>query len=125
MFGKLNLNKNRTLASGMPQVADTFTGWEVPLTLVKITQSIVEGDVVTTETPINFMGVIQPLRMEDLLTKPDGQRSWNYYWIHTKSELPFQTADKIVFKDVRYKITAIKDYGLNGFKELEVILDFQ
>ena len=63
--------------------------------------------------------------MEDLLTKPEGQRSWNYYWIHTKSELPFQTADKIVFKGVRYKITAIKDYGLNGFKELEVILDYQ
>lgn len=122
---KLNFAKNRTLSSFMPNMSNTLSGWESELTLIKATQNIVEGDLVLTETEYKFMGVIQPLRTEDLVTKPEGQRSWNYYWVHTKSDLPFQTADKIVFKNVRYKITGIKDYGLDGFKELEVILDYQ
>lgn len=126
MFNQvLNFNQNRTLSNGMPNMANTLTGWEVPLTLIKITQSIVDGDVVFNETKTQFMGVLQPLRTEDLISKPEGQRSWDYYWIHTKDTLPFQTADKIEYSNVRYKITAIKNYGLNGFTELEVILDYQ
>ena len=109
-----NYNPNANLTN-MPNMANTLSGWEAPLSLIKITQSIVDGDAVFNEQITNFMGVIQPLRSEDLAMKPEGQRSWKYYWIHTNSNLPFQ----------RYKITDIKDYGLNGFRELEVILDYQ
>ena len=119
-----NYNPNANLTN-MPNMANTLSGWEAPLSLIKVTQSIIDGDAVFNEQITNFMGVIQPLRSEDLAMKPEGQRSWKYYWIHTNSNLPFQTADKIIFKDKRYKITDIKDYGLNGFRELEVILDYQ
>ena len=127
MYGqKLNFKQNRTLANGMPQVADTLTGWEVPLTLVKITQSIVEGDVVVTETPINFMGVWQPLRDDQLQFKPEGQRSWSWYWIHAKSgTLNLQTQDNIMFQGKRYKVMSVKDYSLNGYIEYQLILDYQ
>ena len=106
-------------------MANTLTGWQVPLTLVRITQNVVEGDLATTENQYPFMGVIQPLKTEELLAKPEGQRSWNYYWIHTNSNLDFRTADKILYQNTQYKITGIKDYSLNGFRELEVILDYE
>lgn len=121
----LNFKQNRSLKNGMPNMANTLNGWEVTLTLVKVKQTISEGDLIPIENKYDFIGVIQPMQTEQLLTKPEGQRSWNYYWIHTKSNLPFQTADKIIFKNIKYKITGIKDYSLNGFKELEVILDYQ
>lgn len=124
---KFNFQKTNLKAlSGMPQMRDTLTGWEVPLTLVKVIQDIVEGDAVFTEQQINFMGCWQPLRDEELQFKPEGQRSWQWIWIHAKaSELNLQTADKVIFNDKRYKVMAVKDYSLNGFVEYQLIRDFE
>lgn len=114
------------LNSGMPNMAATLTNWEVPLTLVKITQNVIDGDLVTTEKEIKFKGVWQPLSNEDLALLPTGQRSWENVWIHAKSgQLNLETADKVIFRTRRYKITAKKDYGLNGFVEYMLIRDFE
>ena len=41
MFNRVfNFQKNRSLRSGLPNMANTLNGWEVPLTLIKIKQSI-------------------------------------------------------------------------------------
>ena len=125
---KLNFNKTKNLKalSGMPQMAMTLNGWEVPLTLVKVFQDIVEGDLVTTEQEMSFVGVWQPLKDEDLQFKPEGQRSWEWIWIHSKSgTLNLQTADKVVFNNKRYKVMSVKDYSLNGFIEYQLVRDFE
>ncbi len=125
---KLNFQKAKNLKalSGMPQLDSALTGWEVPLTLVRVYQDIVEGDLVTREEEIDFMGCWQPLKSEELQFKPEGQRSWSWYWIHARSgTLNLNTADKIIFNGKRYKVMAVKDYSLNGFIEYEIILDFE
>lgn len=125
---KLNFQKVNNLKglSGMPNMSATLTGWEVPLTLVKVIQDIVDGDAVFTEQQINFMGCWQPLKDEQLQFLPENQRSWEWIWIHAKSsELNLQTADKVIFNDKRYKVMAVKDYSLNGFVEYQLIRDFE
>jgi len=125
MFNQV-FNFNRSLKSGMPNMANTLTGWEVPLSLVKITQTVVDGDVVKTEQPVKFLGCWQPLRDEELQFKPENQRSWSWYWIHAKSgTLNLQTQDKIIFQNKRFKVMSVKDYSLNGFIEYEVIRDYE
>lgn len=126
----LNFPKNRSISSmirsGMPQMNTTLTGWEVPLTLVKIVQSVVEGDLQTTETQITFKGVWQPLKDEALELKPDGQRSWEWIWIHAQSsQLNLETADKVIFNNKRYKVMEKKDYGLNSFVEYQLCRDYE
>lgn len=122
----MNFNKNRSLHGGLPQMANTLNGWEVPLTLKRIKQSIVDGDSVKTEENINFQGVFQPLRDDQLQFKPEGQRSWSWYWIHAKAgTLNLQTQDKIEFQGTRYKVMSVKDYSLYGFIEYQVILDYE
>lgn len=124
---KLNFQKVKNLKalSGMPQMRDTLTGWEVPLTLVKVIQDIVEGDAVFTEQQINFMGVIQPFNAERLQSLPEGWRSWQWWWIHCKTgALNLNTADKIIYNGRRYKVMAVKDYSANGYIEYEIILDY-
>ena len=112
--------------SGMPQMANTLNGWEVPLLLIKVTQNVVDGDLVTTEQSINFQGVWQPLKDEALELKTEGQRSWEWIWIHAKSsELNLETADKVKFKNKRYKVMSKKDYGLNGFVEYQLCRDYE
>lgn len=123
---KLNFKKNRTLQSGLPQMSNTLTGWEVPLTLTKITQKIVDGDRVTEEQQINFQGVFQPLRDEQLQFKPEGERSWPWYWIHCKAgTLNLQTQDKIIFENIKYKVMAVKNYSLYGYIEYEIVRDYE
>ena len=110
----------------MPQMANTLNGWEVPLLLIKVTQNVVDGDLVTTEQSIKFQGVWQPLKDEALELKPEGQRSWEWIWIHAKSsELNLETADKVKFKNKRYKVMSKKDYGLNGFVEYQLCRDYE
>lgn len=126
----LNFPRNRSISSvvrsGMPQMGNTLSGWEVPLTLVKITQNVVDGDLVTSETTYNFMGVFQPLSAEQLSLLPEGQRSWENVQIHCKSsQLNLETSSKVIFNNKRYKITQKKDYGLNGYVEYMLIRDFE
>lgn len=126
----LNFSRNRNLTglykSGMPQMDSTLQGWQVPLTLIKITQNIVEGDLQTTETQIKFQGVWQPFSMQQLALLPEGQRSWSHYWLHLKSGiLDLKTADKFIFEGHRYKVIELKDYHLNGFIEYHVVLDYE
>lgn len=106
-------------------MAQTLTGWEQPLTLVKELQNIVDGDLVTEEQKISFIGVWQPLKDERLEAKPEGQRSWEWIWIHAKSgTLNLETADKVIFNNKRYKVMEKKDYSLNGFVEYQLVRDY-
>lgn len=126
----LSFNRNKSISSmaksGMPQMDTTLNGWEVPLTLVRVTQSVIDGELSTLEKTIHFQGVWQPLREEQLALLPEGQRSWENVWIHAKSsQLNLETADKVIFNSRRYKITSKKDYGLNGFVEYMLIRDYE
>lgn len=124
-----NLSRNRSiksmLTSGMPNMSQTLNGWEVPLTLVRIIQDVDEGDLVYKEERYNFMGVWQPLRDEQLELKPEGQRSWEWVWIHAKSgALNLETADKVIFQNKIFKVETKKDYSLNGFVEYHLCRDY-
>lgn len=123
-------NKNRTISStiksGMPQMSSTLVGWEVPLVIIKITQNVIDGDLVTSEQTFNFRGVWQPLKDEALELKPEGQRSWEWIWVHARtSELNLETADKVIFQNKRYKVMTKKDYGLNGYVEYHLCRDYE
>lgn len=126
----LNFSRNKTISntakSGMPQMDSTLIGWEVPIELIKITQDVIEGDLVTSEQTFKFLGVWQPFSMQQLALLPEGQRSWSHYWLHLKSGiLDLKTADKFIFENHRYKVIELKDYHLNGFIEYHVILDYE
>lgn len=124
----LNINRKiglRTL-SGMPQMDTTLYGWEVPLALEKVYQDVVEGDLSYTTKKINFKGVWQPLRDERLEAKPEGQRSWEWIWIHAVAgSLNLETGDKVIFNQKRYKVMEKKDYSLNSFVEYQLIRDYK
>lgn len=105
---------------------DTLTNWEIPITFIKITQNVVDGDLVTSQEQIGFLGVWQPLRMENLELKPENQRTWSWYWLHVRyGTIDLKPADKVIYKDTRYKVMSKKDYSLNGYTEYELILDYE
>ena len=111
--------------SGMPQMNSTLFGWEQALDLIKVVQKVIEGDLSTQEVKIDFRGVVQPLRDEQLSLLPEGQRSWEWLWIHAVAgTLNLETGDKIKFQGKTYKITSKKDYSLNGYIEYQMVRDY-
>lgn len=122
----MNFSKNKTLKDihNMPNMAMTLNGWEIPLTLTRITQNVIEGDLVTTKQVINFAGVWQPLKLENLMSKSEGQRAWEWYWLHSR-DLELKIADRVEFRGSEYKVMSKKDYSLNGYIEYELVKDYQ
>lgn len=121
---KLNLARNRSLNNGLPQM-HALSGWEVDISLKIERQVIAEGDVSFETKNVKFKGVWQPLTAQKISFKPEGQRAWSWYWLHTYTDIDLQVADKVIYNDVQYKVMSKKDYGLYNYKEYELILDYE
>lgn len=109
----------------IPKIRVAFTGWQSPISLIKITQSIVDYQVVNTETLLRFKGVIQPLGPKELVIKPISERSWKWLQIHTYNELAVDNNDRIKYKGETFKIMLNSDYDLNGFYEYHLVKDYE
>ena len=99
----------------------TFSGWSKPLTLVKITSSIIDGEKQDIKSPITFRGVIQPLKAQELQAKPLDMRSYKWLQIHTTTEQSLSDGEQIIYNGITYKILGVYDYILNGFYEYHCV----
>ena len=90
-----------------PKVDFVLNCWSEPIELIKITTSVVDYQNVRTEEIINFKGVIQPLKAEQINIKPLETRSWKWFMIHTRAEIAINTNDKKLHPE-------IKKYNLMG-----------
>jgi hypothetical protein len=89
-------------------------------------QTIVNGDVVYKDVYRNINAVLQPMKTEDLLVKPEASRNFAWYWLHIKKTEPRLYVNQQFFiKNKPYKILGVKDWSLNGYVEYECIEDFQ
>jgi hypothetical protein len=116
---------NEMTFSGMPQMQDAFDGWENKLSLVVITQQIINGLNQDLETRVSFQGTIQPLTDRALQFKPEGLRSFTWLMIHARlGQLNLGNNDRIIFNGKKYKILGVWDYSLNGYMLYHAVLDF-
>jgi len=103
-----------------------FAGWTSAINLLTIVQTIVDGLVVEVTTSVTFKGIIQPLNAQQLMLKPEGERSWQWLQIHAvEGSLNLKTNDKIQYNGFKYKVMGIWDYSLNGFIEYHIIQDYE
>ena len=103
-----------------------FSDWSKSITLVKITESIVNFEKQTVKQPITFKGVIQPLKAQELQAKPLDMRSYKWLQIHTTTKLALTDGEQIIYNGMTHKILGVYDYMCNGFYEyhcVEVLSD--
>lgn len=123
MVGR-NLNISQSMG-GLPQVTSALIGWEVSITANFVQQEIVDGDIVETSITKKMSGVLQPLKAEQIALKPEGQRSWDWYWLHVKPEYDKLRTEQIIeINGISYRIIAIKNYELYGYIEYQCVRDF-
>lgn len=110
----------------MPQISAAFANWTIPIYLKVITQSIVNGFVVNSERSVNVRGVWQPLTPEQIMLKPEGQRSWEWVDFHVEGKsVVFATNDRVLKDGLLYKIMALNNYSFSNFTEYHLIRDYE
>lgn len=117
---------NLSLGKSLPRPQLGINMWSQSSRAKVITQVVDEyGNVEDKISFFNFEGVIQPLKPEEIKLKDEGQWSWDWYWFHTKPDVYLQTNDRVVYKNIEYKIMAVKDYSDYGHIEYHCIKDWQ
>jgi hypothetical protein len=109
----------------MPQLSNALNGWESKISLIKITQTIVDHQAVNLETTVFFQGVVQPLSPKELVVKPISERSWEWLQIHTKTNLALSTNDRIKYNNKNYKVMLQNDYTPYGYIEYHLVKDYE
>ena len=116
----------RQTSSGMPQISTAFAGWATKITLLKHTETVVNGFVQINNIPISFQGAIQPLSARAIMLKPEGQRSWTWLQLHCLARaIELIPGDQITWNGDIFKVDSLKDYGLNGYIEYHLVRQFQ
>lgn len=108
----------------MPQMEDVLNGWEEKITLIRLSTTVNDdGIAVTTQIPLVFMGVIQPLKPTELQVSSSGQRKFEWWQVHTKFKLHdvVNPSERVRFKDRDYKVMLQNNYNRNGYIEYHLI----
>lgn len=114
------------MRSGMPNVLEALDGWMMDFIVDLSKQEEIDGDYVYRSKLKKMQGVMQPLKMEEINLKPEGQRAWEWYQLHVQANQVRIPVGKIVtFKNKKYKIMAMKDYSLNGYYEYHLVRDYE
>lgn len=115
------LNKR---TGSVPNVSGAMLDWFQPMTFDVVVKTT-EGFIVYEEaTPLDFQGVWQPLSGRQLLMKPEGQRDWNWFWLHAEPSIQLSTDDVVVYLGVQYRVMTMKEYDLYGYREFHLVEDY-
>lgn len=115
------LNAN---AGNMPNVSSAIAGWFQPMTFGVVTKTPTAFQAVETVVQVSFQGVWQPLAGRDLALKPEGERKWNWFWLHADPSLTLNIDDIVTYLGVQYRVMKQKDWRLDSYVEYHLVEDF-
>ena len=79
---------------------------------------------VTTIWKFTDRRTVQPFSERALLLKPEGQRAWSWFLIHSDPVLSLNVDDVVLWKGVQTRIMARKDYAIYGYVEYHAVQDY-
>lgn len=107
-----------------PIMHDGIFSLMVNMTLLLLSNNIVNFRTSLIRTEIKTMGVFQPLVEDKIEQNPEGQRDWATHSLHSLPNLFAKVNDRVVFDDITYKVMSRKDWRINGYMYYELIEDY-
>jgi hypothetical protein len=112
------------LSGTVPNVSGALRDYFQAMTFGLVSKDVVGGDVVETKSDVTFQGVIQPLSGQRLLMKPEGQRKWTWWLLHSDITLDLGIDEVVTYLGTQYRVMAKKNFDLYGYREWELINDY-
>lgn len=102
-----------------PNMLDGMSEWSNTLTFKITTQTISDFQATETTESVKFKGVLYPQTSQQLISKPEGQRSWKWWTLLTAYNL--KVSDILTDTNgVEYKIVKKNDFSSSGYSEYEI-----
>lgn len=111
-------------AGTVPDVSGALQDYYQFMVFSLITKTVVGGQVVETQDPLNFRGVIQPFTGRQLLLKPEGQRAWNWFMMHSDPGLTLKTDDIVLWEGKPTRVMAKQSFALYGYDIYHLVQDW-
>lgn len=108
-------------SGSLPDVSSALKNWFQEIDFIKIVKEMVNHRIVETETSISFRGVWQPMSSQDLEIKPEGQRDWRWFTIHSDIDIELKPDDKIKYQGTEFRVMKKNDYKIYGYYEYHVV----
>ena len=116
---------NNNSLSSLPNMADVIQSWQSEYRAKLITKQMINYELVEIEQDITFNGIVQNLNRKELQLKPDGERNWGWYELHSTRK--FNNDDIIEVNNVRYRIMSTRNddtyYGFYVYELLQSYTD--
>lgn len=112
------------LSPGIPNMSGALDNWMQPMVFVLVQKSNIAFQAVEVGEAIKFMGVIQPFTDRELMLRPEGERSWTWYWVHALPSLKLNTDEVVNYLGKQYRVMGLKNYGIYGYLSYQVIEDY-
>jgi hypothetical protein len=105
--------------ANFPNMSDGIAEWLTPITFERIVKTVVNFQAVETKTEVRLQGVMYSQTGQQLISKPEGQRKWNWWSLVTAYDF---NIDDIVIDDqgLEYRVVKKNDYSRAGFYEYEL-----
>lgn len=119
-----NVPLNLQTQGTMPDVSGALFDWFQQITFTSVSKSVQNFQAVEVGTSFSFEGTWQPFTDRQLVMKPEGERKWKWFLLHSQPNVPLIPDDVITYLGVQYRVKAMKDWSLNGYMEYHLIEDY-
>lgn len=108
----------------IPDVSEGMRDWFQPMSFIQVTKTTVNFQVVETQNPTPFQGVIQPASNRELWLRPEGERAWSWLTLHADPVLTLEVDDIVQYLGVNYRVKSRKAYQEYGYQEYMLLQDW-
>lgn len=109
----------------LPNLSEALSGLSQTMNIFKVKKTMeVTGEIFETLSAINFEGIIQPMKAFAISLKPEGQRSWRWYTMHSPIGLPLVLDDVLYYADTKYRVAEVLEFNQYGYFEYHLVQDF-
>lgn len=108
----------------VPDVSGGMQDYYQPMVFTLVAKIVNGFQVEETGNPINFRGNIQPLSQRQLLLKPEGERAWTWFQVHSDPVLTLNVDDVVDYKGKQTRVMARQNFELYGYVRYELVQDW-
>lgn len=104
----------------MPKMEDVLAGWKQRLRLRVVRKDVTDFEINEADfTYVDFVGVLLPMPQQALAIKPEGQRSWKWWTLGTRTHL--DNGNIVLDKEGReYRVMNVEDWNQAGYRRYQV-----
>lgn len=109
----------------LPDVSGAMLNWFQKMTFIVQVQTVVNFQVIKTDTEISFQGVMQPFTDQQLQIKSTGERKWKWQTLHAETSLSLTPGEKVTYEGTDYRVMDKSDYSKYGYIKYELVEGYQ